>query len=203
MTGRRFKGQSRSPRPHRVRVIPILLALVAAIGMRSTAARGQALDGNLWVTDGDVGAIAPWGNTIYVGGTFGYVGPNSGGWTRPDRAPLARDRDRDRRRRRHPAPGARQLAGEDQWHGGRLARVAHPGAGGRTHAEELTWRARAIDGTGDGGRSETITWPESMATFARPSAQPGRAARTAGAGGRPPATAMAAASAAPSARLWA
>ncbi|HEY6196172.1 MAG TPA: hypothetical protein VI504_14135 [Candidatus Eisenbacteria bacterium] len=81
MSGRSRESQSGLPRPDRVRIIGIVFAFVALIGLRSTAARAQALDGNLWVTDGDVNTIVPWGNTLYIGGTFGYVGPNTGGWT--------------------------------------------------------------------------------------------------------------------------
>ena len=49
------------------------------ICVSSTAALCQPIDANLWGTDGIVTAIARSGNTIYVGGGFTRVGPNSGG----------------------------------------------------------------------------------------------------------------------------
>jgi hypothetical protein len=58
------------------------LAAMLAGGARLASA--QALDANLWVTDGDVHTVVPSGNTLYVGGTFAYVGPNSGGWNEVD-----------------------------------------------------------------------------------------------------------------------
>ncbi|MBD0260104.1 MAG: delta-60 repeat domain-containing protein, partial [Cytophagales bacterium] len=42
-------------------------------------ARAQELDGKMWVTDGVVHTIARSGNAVYLGGTFNYVGPNTGG----------------------------------------------------------------------------------------------------------------------------
>jgi hypothetical protein len=59
-----------------------LLAAMLAGGARLASA--QALDANLWVTDGDVHTVVPSGNTLYVGGTFAYVGPNTGGWSEID-----------------------------------------------------------------------------------------------------------------------
>ncbi len=43
------------------------------------ACNGQALDSTMWVTDGNVYAIARDSNTIYVGGSFSNVYPNTGG----------------------------------------------------------------------------------------------------------------------------
>jgi hypothetical protein len=40
---------------------------------------GQAEDTTHWVTNGDVHAITRNGDTIYVGGQFSYIGPNTGG----------------------------------------------------------------------------------------------------------------------------
>src|ERR1051325_4294141 len=81
MSGRSRESQSGLPRPDRVRIIGIAFAFVALIGLRSTAARAEARDGNLCVTDGDVNTIGPGVNTLYTGGTVGYVRPNTGGWT--------------------------------------------------------------------------------------------------------------------------
>ncbi len=52
-------------------------------GSNSTSAAdlatGSTIDLNLWGTDGTVTAIAKHGNTVYVGGAFRMVGPNTGG----------------------------------------------------------------------------------------------------------------------------
>ncbi|CAA9320657.1 MAG: hypothetical protein AVDCRST_MAG56-6941 [uncultured Cytophagales bacterium] len=53
-------------------LLPIFLLTIACC-------YGQAVDTTQWVTDGDVHAIARNGNTLYVGGRFSYVGPNTGG----------------------------------------------------------------------------------------------------------------------------
>jgi hypothetical protein len=41
-------------------------------------ARAQVVDPSLWVTDGAVHAIAQDGNTLYIGGDFSHVGPDTG-----------------------------------------------------------------------------------------------------------------------------
>ena len=54
-------------------------------------ATAQDVDPNLWGVDGRVFAIARSGNTVYIAGDFGRVGPNSGGGvpvSRSDGAPL-------------------------------------------------------------------------------------------------------------------
>src|SRR5688572_11645909 len=63
-------------------------ALVLTFLLAATArpASAQLLDPNFWITDGDVEAAVPWGNTLYIGGTFAYVGPNTGGWNEIDGA---------------------------------------------------------------------------------------------------------------------
>src|SRR5581483_3210329 len=115
--------------------------------------------------------------------------------------------ERGRRRGRELAPAARpwKLGGQDQQ--GAAAAAArsraggHPAPGGRTHAAEVTASASARAPIGDGGRSVTLTLPPSRVTAIRSAAQPGRAARAAGPGALPAATAIAAASAAPSASV--
>ena len=72
--------------PSRARARTLLLSAIAVLAALPATARAQALDGNRWVTDGDVRAIVPWGNTVYLGGSFGYVGPNTGGWAEVDAA---------------------------------------------------------------------------------------------------------------------
>ena len=84
MIGRSSLGQSVSPRPRPSRSAAFLVSVVLATGLAPAVTSGQAMDASLWVTDGDVTTIVPWGNTIYIGVTFGYVGPNTGGWTETD-----------------------------------------------------------------------------------------------------------------------
>ena len=64
----------------------LFLSAILLLALLPAPARSQALDANRWLTDGDVNAIVPWGNTVYVGGSFGYVGPNTGGWAEVDAA---------------------------------------------------------------------------------------------------------------------
>jgi hypothetical protein len=75
-----------SAAPHAQPARALLLSVIAALALLPAPAHAQALDASRWVTDGDVNAIVPWGNTVYVGGSFGYVGPNTGGWTEVDAA---------------------------------------------------------------------------------------------------------------------
>ena len=56
------------------------------------AASGSQVDPNMWVTNGEVDAIATSGSTIYIGGTFTRVGPNTGSFAGIDAnsgAPIA------------------------------------------------------------------------------------------------------------------
>lgn len=39
----------------------------------------QDLDTTMWVTDGYIKAIAHGGSKVYIGGSFDYIGPNTGG----------------------------------------------------------------------------------------------------------------------------
>jgi hypothetical protein len=48
-------------------------------------ASAQQLEPNLWGTDGTVSAVVRSGNTIYIGGAFTMVGPNTGGGVPVDR----------------------------------------------------------------------------------------------------------------------
>ena len=68
--------------PARARAL--LLSAIAVLAMLPATVRAQVPDANRWLVDGDVSAIVPWGNTVYVGGSFGYVGPNTGGWAEVD-----------------------------------------------------------------------------------------------------------------------
>jgi len=81
MIRRAVRVQPQLGRSRRAPFALVLLALFAWAGGHPAIASGQSLDANLWVTDGEVDVIVPWGNTIYIGGSFGYVGPNTGGWT--------------------------------------------------------------------------------------------------------------------------
>src|SRR5262249_45942098 len=57
-------------RPHRAPFAIVLLAVLAWAGLAPGIVHAQSLDANLWVTDGEVAAIVPWGNTLYIGGSF-------------------------------------------------------------------------------------------------------------------------------------
>jgi len=61
----------------RFRRLVALLAVAAACTLTSTAARAQGTH-DIWTTDGAVYAMARSGNTLYIGGYFGRVGPTTG-----------------------------------------------------------------------------------------------------------------------------
>jgi hypothetical protein len=65
-------------------LVRFAIVLAAAVGLVSAivaACQAQSVDSTLWGVDpsGKVFAVARDGNTIYIGGNFTYVGPNSGG----------------------------------------------------------------------------------------------------------------------------
>jgi len=60
------------------RMAPVLLAVVAAAAW-SGSPGAQAIDPNLWGVDNRVLTLARSGNTLYVGGAFKSVGPQTGG----------------------------------------------------------------------------------------------------------------------------
>jgi hypothetical protein len=64
-----------------VRFAIVLAAAVALMSAIVAACQAQSVDSTLWGVDpgGKVFAVARDGNTIYIGGNFTYVGPNSGG----------------------------------------------------------------------------------------------------------------------------
>lgn len=59
------------------RILPFLRLLLA--GLLPALAPGQAPDSTLWQPNGRVESIARSGNTIYLGGAFTHVQPNTGG----------------------------------------------------------------------------------------------------------------------------
>src|SRR5262249_19596501 len=57
------------------------LAWAAAMLVSSSCAGwAETVDSTLWVTDGIVSSVARDGGTIFIGGSFRYVGPPTGGW---------------------------------------------------------------------------------------------------------------------------
>jgi hypothetical protein len=79
MYGRPRPFQARRPRLATLGPALLPTLIVALLACPSSRVAAQGLDARYWVTDGRVKVIAPWGNTVYVGGDFTYLGPNTGG----------------------------------------------------------------------------------------------------------------------------
>ncbi len=62
----------------RPRLVASTLALLLGMTLGATAAQAQELDTTLWVPNGEVKTILRVGNTIYLGGRFSVVGPQTG-----------------------------------------------------------------------------------------------------------------------------
>jgi hypothetical protein len=58
--------------------IPLPLLCLLATFTLLVPGVAQEADTTMWGTDGMVNAICRSGNTIYLGGQFSYVGPNTG-----------------------------------------------------------------------------------------------------------------------------
>src|SRR5262245_34485992 len=84
-TPRRFGGRLGSSARARLRRGVAALALLA-VAMCASAGAGPSdtPSPSLWVVDGTVLATAHSGSTLYIGGSFGYVGPNSGSFVSLD-----------------------------------------------------------------------------------------------------------------------
>ena len=62
------------------RRLPAGAVLLLGMLVLAGPTRAQVADPTLWVTDGFVSAMAFSGDTLYIGGAFTYVGPNTGGF---------------------------------------------------------------------------------------------------------------------------
>lgn len=60
------------------RTLALVLITIGALALPAAQAGAQGLRDNLWVTDGDVYSVLPVGNTLYVVGSFQFVGPATG-----------------------------------------------------------------------------------------------------------------------------
>ena len=74
----RFGGLAHTARPMRSRRPPASVVLLLGMLALAGPARAQTVDPTLWSTDGTVKAMALSGGTLYIGGTFSYVGPITG-----------------------------------------------------------------------------------------------------------------------------
>ena len=61
-----------------------IIATVGLLGLLQRAATAQIADPNLWVTNGTVSATALQGSTLYIGGSFTWVGPQTGAFVAID-----------------------------------------------------------------------------------------------------------------------
>jgi hypothetical protein len=55
-----------------------LIAMALVLGLATGVARAQVVDPNMWGTNGYVSAVATAENSVYLGGSFTFVGPNTG-----------------------------------------------------------------------------------------------------------------------------
>src|SRR5215831_4931032 len=58
--------------------VGVLLAVAVALCASADAGPTDAPSSALWVTDGVVDSTALSGTTLYLGGSFGYIGPATG-----------------------------------------------------------------------------------------------------------------------------
>src|SRR5689334_14320019 len=63
-----------------LRRLALVVMLPVVTSLSPGRAFAQVLDPTLWTTDGSVSAMALDGNTLYIGGTFARIGPNTGGF---------------------------------------------------------------------------------------------------------------------------
>src|SRR5437667_3517164 len=68
----------------RVARIDFLFALGVLASACPRHSEAQLVNPHLWATNGVVRAMALSGNTLYIGGDFTYVGPNTGGFANID-----------------------------------------------------------------------------------------------------------------------
>jgi hypothetical protein len=68
----------------RVQLHLVTAALLGLLQLFPGLAQAQIADPDLWVTDGSVFATALVGDTLYVGGSFTWVGPQTGAFARID-----------------------------------------------------------------------------------------------------------------------
>ena len=65
--------------------IHLMCSILACLVVLASPAVSQDVDSNMWLTDGIVNAVVRSGNTVYIGGSFTYVGPATGNGSALDR----------------------------------------------------------------------------------------------------------------------